>query len=155
MANSFVHPDACLPGSSGGLASATKGRKTAGVLQEGTMTLRSFRSWGEGRVQGALTVGQKSYTQCKGRQVEILFKGKNLLEPTCSVLVVIKGLVQIYWRRSFNCNTVEWQVILCSRATFITKMMIYKSLPYHKMFLVKIGLRQVISSSKQYMKTIS
>lgn len=44
MANSFVHPDACLPGSSGGLASATKGRETAGALQEGTMSLRSFRS---------------------------------------------------------------------------------------------------------------
>lgn len=84
-----------------------------------------------------------------------LFKEKkNLLESRYSILVVIKALVQIYWWRSFNCNTVEWWVILCSRATFITKMMIHKSLPYHKMFLVKIGLRQVISSSKQYMKTI-
>lgn len=84
-----------------------------------------------------------------------LFKEKNLLESGYSILVVIKTLVQIYWCRSFNGNTVEWWVILCSSAPFITKMMIYKSLPYHKMFLVKIGLRQVISSSKQYMKTIS
>lgn len=71
------------------------------------------------------------------------------------MLVVIKALEQIYWCRSFRRNAVEWWAILCSGATFITKMMIYKSLPYHKMFLVKIGLRQVISSSKQYMKTIS
>lgn len=83
-----------------------------------------------------------------------LIQGKSLAESRLSILVAIKP-VQIYWSRSFLCNTVEWWVILCSRGTFITKMMIYKSLPYHKMFLVKIGLRQVISSSKPYMKTIS
>lgn len=83
-----------------------------------------------------------------------LIQGKSLAESRLSILVAIK-LLQIYWSRSFPCNTVEWWVILCSRGTFITKMMIYKSLPYHKMFLVKIGLRQVISSSKPYMKTIS
>lgn len=120
------------------------------------MCVRRLRNWGGCGGQGAPCSGLEILCLSGRRQVAALFKGKkNLLESRHSILVVIKVVVQIYWCGSFNRNSVEWWVILCSRATFITKMMIYKSLPYHKMFLVKIGLRQVISSSKQYMKTIS
>lgn len=35
-------------------------------------------------------------------------KKENTMEPRFSMLVVIKAVVQIYWCRSFNCNTVEW-----------------------------------------------
>lgn len=35
-------------------------------------------------------------------------KKENTLESGYSMFVVIKAVVQIYWCRSFNCNTVEW-----------------------------------------------
>lgn len=35
-------------------------------------------------------------------------KKENTMEPRFGMLVVIKAVVQIYWCRSFNCNTVEW-----------------------------------------------
>lgn len=104
MANSFVHPDACLPGSSGGLASATKGCKTAG--QAVSQRLQGARR-GVG-LEGALTLVRNPTPSPKADKWKSYSRGKNLLESPCSILVVIKALVQIYWWRSFNCNTVEW-----------------------------------------------
>lgn len=46
-------------------------------------------------------------------------------------------------------------VVFSSGVAFIVAVIPYKSPLYHKMSPVKIGWRQVISPSKQYMKTIS
>lgn len=57
--------------------------------------------------------GKKEALYSKARQMwiaieQIKKRKENTLESRYSMLVVIKAVVQIYWCRSFNCNTVEW-----------------------------------------------
>ena len=83
-------------------------QKISRALHESTMSLRRLRTPGERGVQCAPVVDWKSYTRPEAHKWQPYSRKKNFLESRYSILVVIKALVQIYWCRSFNRNTVEW-----------------------------------------------
>lgn len=109
VANGFVYPGACLPASSDRLL----GRCHRGPSNRGSSPRKQrlpktvLKPWGECGVWGVLLVGWNSCFWSRGRKWQPYSREKNLPECRCSVLVVIKALVQIYWGRSFNCKTVE------------------------------------------------
>lgn len=91
--------------------------------------------------------------------LEIHLEAREKMHPGCDLFSAYK---QDFWKLYEHGGRPETKgcisvcvVVFSSGVAFIVAVIPYKSPLYHKMSPVKIGWRQVISPSKQYMKTIS